>query len=177
MRRLAEHLKVSPMALYNHAADKNDILQGVAQNILGQMSFADKDPDWRERIKICFREIRNVYLKHPSVVRLLETMDDPPLSVFRPMEITLKALKEAKLSPEDTVRANFLLMNFVLGQVSYEVRGPSRGLDPAETAKSGKLKESSFAHIVGAVSFERWDFERAFEFGLSTILEGLSRTK
>ena len=68
MRRLAEHLKVSPMALYNHAADKNDILQGVAQNILGQMSFADKDPDWRERIKICFREIRNVYLKHPRCV-------------------------------------------------------------------------------------------------------------
>jgi hypothetical protein len=32
------------------------------------MSFADKDPDWRERIKICFREIRNVYLKHPRCV-------------------------------------------------------------------------------------------------------------
>jgi hypothetical protein len=141
------------------------------------MNFSDEEPDWRERIKTCFREVRNICLKHPSVVRLLETMNDPPLSVFRPMEITLKALKETRLAQEDAVRAYFLLMNFVLGQVSYEVRGPSRGLDPAEAVKSGKLNEGSFAHIESAVSFDRWDFEHAFEFGLSTILEGLNRTK
>jgi TetR/AcrR family transcriptional regulator, tetracycline repressor protein len=104
-------------------------------------------------------------------------MDDPPLSVFRPMEITLKVLQEARLPKEAAVRAYFLLMNFVLGQSSYEVRGPSRGLDPAGTVKSGKLTEHSFAHIADAVSFERWDFERAFEFDLSTILEGLIPTK
>ncbi|HEY4042111.1 MAG TPA: TetR/AcrR family transcriptional regulator C-terminal domain-containing protein, partial [Rhodopila sp.] len=62
-------------------------------------------------------------------------------------------------------------------QVSYEVRGPARGLDPAENVKSGKLEAASFAHIAGAMVFDDWDFEHAFEFGLSTILEGLSCMK
>ncbi|HEY1604770.1 MAG TPA: TetR/AcrR family transcriptional regulator [Allosphingosinicella sp.] len=174
MRRLAEHLQVSPMALYNHVADKQDLLQGVARRILDRMSFPIDDPDWRQRIRACFRELRNTCLKHPGVVRLLETIDDPPLSVFRPMEITLAALKETALDREDAVRAYFLLMNFVLGQVSYEARGPFKGLDPAETVKSGRLESTGFTHIEHAVPLERWDFERAFEFGLSTILAGLS---
>jgi hypothetical protein len=42
---------------------------------------------------------------------------------------------------------------------------------------AGKLNEGGFTHIEGAVSFDRWDFERAFEFGLSTILQGSSGTK
>jgi TetR/AcrR family transcriptional regulator, tetracycline repressor protein len=65
-------------------------------------------------------------------------------------------------------------MNFVLGQVSYEIRGPSKGLDPSATVNTSKLKEGHFTHIEAAVSFNPWDFEHAFEFGLSIILEGLS---
>lgn len=93
------------------------------------------------------------------------------------MEITLAALRETALSRADAARGYFLLMNFVLGQLSYEVRGPFKGLDPAETVKSRRLESTDFTHIEHAVSLDQWDFERAFEFGLSTILAGFSSSK
>jgi TetR/AcrR family transcriptional regulator, tetracycline repressor protein len=174
IRSLARHLGVSPMALYNHVADKEDLLRGVAEEFLASMVFSDDHPDWRERIRICFRELRSACLAHPWAVRLLETIRHPPLAVFRPMEITLRALAEDKIQGQEAVQAFFLLMNFLLGQVSYEVRGPFRGLDPAEAIRSQRLSGAGLAHVEDAVSLSEWDFDRAFEFGLSTILAGLS---
>lgn len=173
-RRLAKHLKVSPMALYNHVSSKQDLLQGVARSFLDQLKFSTDHLDWRERIRACFRELRSACLEHPGAARLLESMDDPPLSVFRPMEITLAALHEVSITPEDAVRAYFLLMNFVLGQVSYEIRGPFKGLDPAEALGKPRFKEAGLPHIERAVRHDDWDFDAAFEFGLTTILTGLS---
>jgi TetR/AcrR family transcriptional regulator, tetracycline repressor protein len=173
MRGLAQHLGVSPMALYNHVSDKQDLLQGVARLLLDQASFTSDDPDWRERIRACFRELRNVGLAHPSAPRLLEVAGVAPLSVFRPMETTLAALAEIAMDRQDALRAYFLLTNFTLGQVSYEVRGPFKDLDPREALRSQRLHDAGFAHVERAASFENWDFDSAFEFGLSVILAGL----
>jgi AcrR family transcriptional regulator len=173
MRRLAERLGVSPMALYNHVSDKQDLLQGVARLLLDQASFAGDHSDWRERIRACFRELRNACLAHPGATRLLEVADVAPVSVFRPMEITLAALAEIGMEPQDALRAYFLLTNFTLGQVSYEVRGPFKDLDPREALRGERLHDAGFTHVERAASLESWDFESAFEFGLSVILAGL----
>lgn len=175
IRRLAQHLGVSPMALYNHIADKEDLLEGIAEKFLASMTFSNDDPDWRERIRICFRELRSACLTQPQAVRLLETLKRPPLAVFRPMEIILAALAEGGIPRQEAVQAFFLLMNFLLGQISYEVRGPFRGLDPAEAIRSQRLGGAGLTHVENDVSLDEWDFDRAFEFGLSTILAGLSR--
>src|ERR1700716_1884540 len=58
IRYLADHLGVSPMALYNHVSSKQDLLQGVAQHLLAQTSFSSDHSDWRECIRGCFRELR-----------------------------------------------------------------------------------------------------------------------
>ena len=38
MRRLAEPLGVVPMALYKHVADKDDLLDGMVDRLIGQFS-------------------------------------------------------------------------------------------------------------------------------------------
>lgn len=175
MRRLADHLKVSPMALYNHVSSKNDLLQGMAEHLVAQIDFSCDDPDWRERIRTCFRRLRQACLAHPSAMRLLESLEIAPAAVFTPMEVTLGALEEAGLSPADAVKAYFLLMNFTVGQVSYEVRGPFEALDPAQAIRSRRLEGADFAHIRRFVSLHAWDFDSAFEFGLSAIMAGVAQ--
>lgn len=175
MRRLAAHLGVSPMALYNHVGGKQDLLRGVAQTLLAQATFAIDHPDWRERIRACFRELRRLCLASPAAIPLMEAADVAPLAVFRPMEVTLAALEEIPLDRADALRAYFLLVNFTLGQVSYEIRGPFNALDPGAARRGRRLHQAGLGHVERAAPGDGWDFERAFEFGLSVILAGLER--
>src|SRR5918996_48470 len=79
-----------------------------------------------------------------ALVLLVETAEVLPASIFRPMELTLTALQRAGIGPEDALRAYFLLTNFTIGQVSYQIRGPFRGVDPTEAIRQGRLPAVTF---------------------------------
>jgi TetR/AcrR family tetracycline transcriptional repressor len=175
MRRLADHLRVTPMALYNHVRSKKDLLGSIAEHLTAQIDFVCDESDWRERVRTCFRRLREACLAHPDAVRLMESLEVAPPAVFRPMEITLAALDGVGVTGLDAVRTYFLLMNFTMGQISYEVRGPFEGLDPARALTGNRLAEPEFAHIQRSVSRAEWDFDAAFEFGLSVILSGVGQ--
>ena len=172
MRRLADHLGVTPMALYNHVRSKKDLFGSIAEYLTTQINFDCDEPDWRDRISTCFRRLRDACLAHPSAVHLMESLEAAPPAVFRPMEITLAALDEIGVTGKDAVRIYFLLMNFTMGQVSYEIRGPFESLDPAQALAGSRLKGHEFSYIQRSVSFAEWDFDSAFDFGLSVILNG-----
>jgi len=163
------------MALYNHVSSKRDLLQGIARGLIARVDFSCQNPDWRERIRACFRALRNACLAHPRAVHLIDTIETLPASIFEPMEITTAALEQIGADPLDALRGYFLLTNFTLGQVSYEVRGPFAGIDPIEALRSGKIDRGAFPHVERAASMGAWDFERAFEFGISAILAGLEQ--
>ena len=82
------------------------------------------------------------------------------------MEITLEALKTIGLDGDDALRAFYLLVNFTIGQAFYEARGPSKGLVPRWIFADQRDESASGP--------ARWDYDEAFEFGLTTILAGLS---
>jgi TetR/AcrR family transcriptional regulator, tetracycline repressor protein len=174
MRRLAEQLGVTPMALYNHASSKQDLLQGVADAVIEQVQYPPEQDDWREAIRGCFRALRHTCLAHPGAVPLVESAKVLPAATFRPMEVTLSALQRAGFSPEDAMRAYSLLTTFTLGQASYQIRGWSRGVDAAAAVREGRIAATTFPAVVQAISHSDWDFEASFEFGLSIILVGLS---
>jgi hypothetical protein len=94
-------------------------------------------------------------------------------AVFRPMEATLAALQEAGIGLQEALQAYFLLTNFTMGQVSYEIRGPFRGLDPAEAVRRRVILPGDFPLGVKAASAGNWDFDAAFELGLEIIIEAL----
>src|SRR5262245_34562782 len=86
MRRLAARLHASPMALYNHVSSKQDLLEGVARDLIARVDFSCQSPDWRKRIRACFRALRNTCLAHPCAVHLIEKIETLPASIFEPME-------------------------------------------------------------------------------------------
>lgn len=164
MRALAAELGVTPMALYNHVADKRDLLAAVAERILAETTFEHDHGDWRERIEACFRSLRAMCLRHPGAARLMQIEGVAPPAALAPMEVTLDALKGAGLGPADALRAYFALIGFTLSQASYQTQGPFPGLEPDRAVRKGQTS--------GALE---WDFDRAFEFGLALILDGIER--
>jgi TetR/AcrR family transcriptional regulator, tetracycline repressor protein len=173
MRRLAASLGVTPMALYNHVSSKKDLLQAVAEHVLGQTEFDGHREEWREQIEYCFRMFRRICLRHPGLARLLEIADVAPATVFAPMEVTLRALDQAGLNSLDSLRTYFTLVSFTLGQASYESRGPFPDLEPSKKVRSERLAGRGYRTVEHLETPEKWDFEAAFEFGLSLVLGGV----
>jgi TetR/AcrR family tetracycline transcriptional repressor len=173
MRALAERLGVSTMALYNHVSDKQDLFQGIAEAVVQELHVPSAHGDWRERVCMCFRELRKVCLANARSIALVERAEMLHPAVFRPMEATLAALQEAGIGLQEALQAYFLLTNFTMGQVSYEIRGPFRGLDPAEAVRRRVIDPGDFPLVVKAASAGDWDFDAAFELGLEIIIEGL----
>ncbi len=173
LRRLADHFGVTPMALYNHVNSRRDLLQAVAEKLVTEAEYRPARGDWRTIVRGCFRTLREACLAHPGAVPLVESADVLPAAVFRPMEMVLRALHTAGLSQEDAVRAYFVLMTFTLGQVKYQMKGWSRGVDGAAALNEGRIVASTFPAVAQATSREKWDFNKFFEFGLSVIISGL----
>jgi TetR/AcrR family transcriptional regulator, tetracycline repressor protein len=139
--------------------------------------YRSSDPsvtgDWQKVVAGCFRTLRRACLAHPGAMSLVQSADGLPAAVFRPMEITLTALERAGFGDADALRAYSVLMTFTLGQVSYQIQGWARGVDPTAAATEGRIGRKTFPAVVAAAAHKSWDFDEAFEFGLSTILAGL----
>jgi len=173
MRVLAKRLGVSTMALYNHVRDKRDLMEGIAQAVVEELRLPAATGDWQERVTAIFRALRRVCLANPHAMPVIERAEVLP-AIFRPMEAALAALRDADIGLQEGMRAYFLLTNFTLGQVSYEIRGPFRGIDPAEAVRGRTIDTTEFPLVVKATSAGVWDFDAAFEFGLETIMAGLA---
>jgi AcrR family transcriptional regulator len=173
LRRLADHLGVTPMALYNHVSSKRELLQAIADTVVSDVEYGPVRGDWEKVVAECFRTLRTACLAHPGAISVIESADVLPAAVFRPMEITLTALERAGFTAEDALRAYSVLMTFTVGQVSYQIKGWARGVDPTAAANEGRISRRGFPAVIDAAAHRPWDFDKAFEFGLSTILAGL----
>jgi AcrR family transcriptional regulator len=176
LRRLAAGLGVTPMAIYNHVQGRRDLLQAVADRVVAGVAYPAASRDWRRTLRGCFRALRHACLAHPGAVPLIESADALPAAVFRPMEITLTALRAAGLPPRDALRAYFLLTTFTLGQVGYQTRGWSRGVDAAAALAAGRVAPEAFPAVARAAAGRGgWSFDAAFELGLEVIIAGLAQ--
>jgi TetR/AcrR family tetracycline transcriptional repressor len=173
IRRLADHLGVTPMALYNHVNSKKDLLHAVAETLVGAVEYHPTRGDWRRVVAGCFRTLREACLAHPGAVPLVESADMLPAAVFRPMEIVLSALQSAGLTRDEATRAYFVLITFTLGQVKYQMGGWARGVDLDEALREGRIDAAAYPAVAQVSTGQAWDFDTFFEFGLSVIVAGL----
>lgn len=176
MRSLADSVGMTPMAFYNHFANKRELLAAIAEQVVGAARFESTHPNWRERVQHCFATLRKICLQHPGLPRLLETEGAAPASVFAPMEVTLRALNEAGLDDVDSLRTYFLLVNYTLGQAAYETKGPFPDLEPSEKVRTERLAGRGYTATERLEMPTTWDFDATFDFGLSLIIAGIEAT-
>ncbi|MEC9244745.1 MAG: TetR/AcrR family transcriptional regulator C-terminal domain-containing protein [Pseudomonadota bacterium] len=176
IRALAGELGVTPMALYNHVSNKRDLLASVAQRILADARFDHGKTEWRPQIEACFGTLREICIRHPGVARLVEIEGVAPNAVFAPMKVTLSALSRAGLDPTDAMCAYFTLVSFTLAQAGYQTRGPFPDLEPLQAILVNGLTDR-LAKTIAMTNTPStpWDFDRAFQYGLTLILDGIDK--
>ena len=71
MRRLARRLGVAPNALYSHVAGRDDLVDALLDDALGEVRAPDPEPgDWRRGIEAMMRRTYEVLVAHPDLVPL-----------------------------------------------------------------------------------------------------------
>lgn len=171
MRRLGEELGVKAMALYNHFADKDAILDAVASLALTQLPVAPEKGPWKSRIKAICHGIRRMALERPRLFRVAMTRPTPPASALPQIESALAALAEAGLTPAAQAVAYHTLRLYVRAYCLWEIEELGSRPVTAELTEAA----SSFPRVTAAMEHVfAPDLDRQFEAGLDLILRGLN---
>jgi TetR/AcrR family tetracycline transcriptional repressor len=101
IRKLAQHLGVTPMALYWHFRSKDDLLEGVAEQIWGELDVnVDPAAPWWAQLQRMLESLVSVLRAHPAAPQLMlehEKRNEPAL---RATEIVLDILRTAGFDPQ-----------------------------------------------------------------------------
>jgi TetR/AcrR family transcriptional regulator, tetracycline repressor protein len=179
MRRIGRELGVEAMSLYNHVADKDDILAGICEHVLAGFRVADVE-DWTEAARLGAREYRRLLREHPKVITLMTGQKGAftnPESL-RGYEFALDVFARAGLTGAEGVKAFHAFGGFILGFVMFEL-----GLTLAGEDNQDAQGHEAMARLVGSADLPRLrealphflecDDEEQFEFGLDLLIEGL----
>ena len=101
IRKLAQDLGVTPMALYWHFRSKEELLLGVAERVWGEIDV-DVDPSapWFDQLRGLLESLVRVLRAHPSAPRLVLEHEKRNAAALRASEITLEILRGAGFDPQ-----------------------------------------------------------------------------
>jgi TetR/AcrR family transcriptional regulator, tetracycline repressor protein len=101
IRKLAQDLGVTPMALYWHFRSKEDLLEGMAEQVWGEVEVhIDTSAPWWAQLQGGLESLLAVLRAHPSAPQLLLEHEKQNEAALRAAEATLEILRGAGFDPE-----------------------------------------------------------------------------
>jgi len=175
MRRVARELRSSPMALYRHVRDKDELLVLLLDRLVDQLPRPALPEDPRARLVALWRLLHDGLDRHPWVVEVLVKGHLIARSVLWVMEEILAAFVAAGLTHRQAVAAYRATWQFTVGVLTVR-----HGL--ARTAASGRprLQVSVLTSAdprelptLAAVASLWAAVGEDYEDGLTALLDGL----
>jgi AcrR family transcriptional regulator len=100
IRRLAQELGVTPMALYWHFHNKEELLAGLADRIWGEIETdIDVSTPWPNQLRALLSSLVGVLRGHPCASQLLLTGEKQSPAALEATETTLAVLGRAGFDP------------------------------------------------------------------------------
>jgi AcrR family transcriptional regulator len=100
IRRLAQDLGVTPMALYWHFRSKEELLEGMAERIWSEVEInVDPSVPWHAQLKSGLESLVRVLRAHPSAPRLVLEHEKRNEAALRATELALEILRGAGFDP------------------------------------------------------------------------------
>jgi AcrR family transcriptional regulator len=181
MRSLAKELDVKPMSLYHHVANKEEILDGMIDDVFGEIGLPAADVDWRSAMRERAISARRVLARHPWATPLMESRTNPGHATMRHHDAVIGTLRRAGFSIEMTAHAYSLLDSYIYGFALEEAGLPFDTETAPEMAEAmlAQFPVDEFPHLaeltIEHVLQPGYDYGDEFEFGLELILDGLDR--
>ncbi|MER6663724.1 TetR/AcrR family transcriptional regulator C-terminal domain-containing protein [Amycolatopsis japonica] len=137
MRKLAADVGVEAMSLYNHVANKGDLLDGLTARVFESVPLPEPGP-WDERLRALTHGLYTAFSRYPVVVRALATDAANPRSAgaLKFIDAMFSALLDAGLDERGAARGYRSLIGLVFGAVLTETVGLSGVPDPSDLARA-----------------------------------------
>jgi len=170
------------MSLYKHVSNKEEILDGIVELVIGEIEIPNEGSAWKEAMRRRATSARAVLRRHSWAIGLLEARGSRGPTAKNYLDAILGNLRSAGFSIENAVHAFWLLDSFVYGQVIQETSLPiSTSEEMTESPGSilDQITADQYPHLVEIGAHARrseYSVDREFEFGLDLILDALDRT-
>ena len=100
IRKLATDLGVTPMALYWHFRSKDELLEGLAERLWGEIDVnVDATAPWASQLQHLLESLLRVLRAHPAGSGLLMHSEKRSEAAINATEITLEILRGAGFDP------------------------------------------------------------------------------
>ena len=132
MRAVAAEVGVTPMALYHHVRDKQDLLDGLVERLLTELPIPDPSQPWEQRLRAMASSLRATAARHPDTFLMLLRRPATTPGARQTREAVYAALRDAG-APEALIpRLERLLSTFMIGFAASEAGGRFAAHEPAE---------------------------------------------
>ena len=184
MRRLGEELQVEAMSLYNHVANKEDILDGIVDLVFSEIAVPPADGDWKAGSRKRAISAHEALLRHPWATSLMQSRTRPGPATLRHHDSVLGILRKAGFTLVMAAHAVSVIDGYIYGFALQQINLPLR--TPEQVAEVGQdilrqLPADEYPHlaemIVDHAMQPGYDYAEEFEFGLNLILDGLERLR
>src|SRR5580700_3420530 len=147
IRKLAQDLGVTPMALYWHFRSKEDLLEGMAEQVWGEIDVhVDASAPWWAQLRGGLESLLRVLRVHPSAPQLVLEHEKRNEAALRATEATLEILRGAGFDAEHAAEiARSTLWTGIMLVMSESGYHPELGED--ERAEHMRRTEIVFAML------------------------------
>jgi TetR/AcrR family transcriptional regulator, tetracycline repressor protein len=174
MRRLAEELGMSPMALYRYFPSKTDLMDAAIEIAAPDVRLPEPGAGpWREQLAELARALFRAGVRHPSVAR---ERFNRPLQTPGAMRVTDRAiglLLEAGLSKKDAVAAFKALLVHTLAAAAFAAAESRPEVHQKAAERHASLSDEelpSMASVADELTAALGS-DDAFELGLAALLD------
>ena len=180
MRKLGQELRVEAMSLYNHVANKDDILDGIVDLVFAEIALPATRHDWKAAMRERGISARDVLVRHPWAIGLMDSRLTPGRATLRHHDAVIGSLRAAGFAIGMAAHAYSLMDSYIYGFALQQLALP---IEPSK--ESAQMAEdflqqvpvNEYPHLSEMVIEHAmkpgYDYKEEFEFGLDLILDGL----
>jgi AcrR family transcriptional regulator len=150
IRKLAQELGVTPMALYWHFRSKEELLDGLADRVWAEIDVnVDSAAPWPAQLRSMVESLVRVLREHPAAPQLVLHHDKQGEAALRVTEVALEVLRGAGFDPlyaSEIARSGLWAgITLVLSEPGIDVQSPE------ERAELQRRKQVALATLPVAV--------------------------
>ena len=181
MRKLGEAVGVEAMSLYNHVANKDDLIDGMIDVVFGEIELPSADGDWSSAMRRRAISVRDVLSRHRWAIGLMESRTNPGPANLRHHDAVLGSLLAAGFSIDEAAHAYSVLDSYVYGFAQTQLSLPFESSEQIAAMGEGMLQNfpvdeyPHLARMIGHAMTPGYDHGGEFGFGLDLVLDALKR--
>ncbi|MEU6188397.1 TetR/AcrR family transcriptional regulator [Nocardia sp. NPDC047038] len=180
MRRLATELGCTPMALYHHVRDKEDLLRLLLNEYADQVAWPDLPAEPRERVRVAARAMHDVLAARPWIVEILTADDLLGVSALWVSESIVDGFVAGGLPLDRAAQAYRVIWHYTAGDLIVRARSARRAAEDRPTFRAqvfADLDADIFPRLAALGSdYLSLAAQDTYDLGLAALIDGLLRS-